>query len=479
MISGRTIAVWAILGLIAAGQMGLVRIAPMLAGQKPTTFFEVLPLIALLAIPTCAGLAASIAAFGMKPTLHISTPLFLFMIVAGLLLRLAWFGAPAPLEDDFYRYLWDGAVTANGGNPYLVAPMRVEAAASLDPVLARLKAESGDVLARINFPDLTTIYPGTAQLAFAVAHLLRPYSLDGLRAVFLVGDLAALAGLMALVPLTGGSRLFAMLYWLNPMVVFAIFGVVHVDALVVPFIVWAVVAALSARPLTCGALIALAAGVKLWPVLLAPLLLRETFRASPGLAIAALILTAAITGMLVGPLAFSAMAATSGLTAYAASWHINNGPYAWASYCLYLIFGESGLAQRGLRLVVASAAAAVALWVSYWPMPVTSHLKARETTVRALTIAAAVFYLSPAQFPWYALWFLGLAAAVPSFPLLGASVTLAAYYTFYPLWETGRGGLFLYGAAFLHSVPVWLWLAADSLYSQRIKSREFKDQPAS
>jgi hypothetical protein len=32
---------------------------------------------------------------------------------------------------------------------------------------------------------------------------------------------------------------------------------------------------------------------------------------------------------------------------------------------------------------------------------------------------------------------------------------------FYPLWAEGRGDAFFFGAAFLHSVPVLIWLARE------------------
>ncbi len=46
------------------------------------------------------------------------------------------------LEDDYQRYLWDGAVTAAGANPYAVSP---QAARALGPAtaLGRLAVEAG------------------------------------------------------------------------------------------------------------------------------------------------------------------------------------------------------------------------------------------------------------------------------------------------------------------------------------------------
>ena len=46
------------------------------------------------------------------------------VILTGLALRLIMIPSVPALEDDVYRYLWDGAVVATGHNPYAVAPER-------------------------------------------------------------------------------------------------------------------------------------------------------------------------------------------------------------------------------------------------------------------------------------------------------------------------------------------------------------------
>jgi hypothetical protein len=310
------------------------------------------------------------------------------------------------------------------------------------------------VLARVNFPDLRTIYPGTAQGVFALAHGIVPFDLDALRAVFLAADVAAAAVLLALAARLGQPPLVAALYWLNPMVVYAGVGLAHVDIVMVPAILAALWCAIAARPVWAGVLLGLAAGIKLWPILLAPLFVRPTAARSPVHALAALAVCGLVTAVLVAPLALSTLAPKSGLTAYAATWHVNNAPFAWASYGVTLLLGDADTVHRGLRAAVALAAVVVALAVA-----VPRIERAADLAWRALVVAAAVFYLSPAQFPWYALWFFGLAALVPSFPLLAASATLAAYYSF--------GPTFPYAAAFLHSAPVWAWLAYGGLTSRR------------
>ena len=83
----------------------------------------------------------------------------------------------------------------------------------MPPALHALAVEARDVVVRINFPDLTSIYPGYAQLAFALAYKLAPWSLKGLRGVFLAADMTAALLLVTLLRQLGRSTWVAALSW--------------------------------------------------------------------------------------------------------------------------------------------------------------------------------------------------------------------------------------------------------------------------
>ena len=48
-----------------------------------------------------------------------------WVIVIGAGLRISMLSSAPILEDDYYRYLWDGAVVVNGLNPYAYSPAEV------------------------------------------------------------------------------------------------------------------------------------------------------------------------------------------------------------------------------------------------------------------------------------------------------------------------------------------------------------------
>ncbi|MFW5904870.1 MAG: hypothetical protein ACOCUZ_01505, partial [bacterium] len=78
-----------------------------------------------------------------------------------VLLRLGLLPVAPELSDDVFRYLWDGHVQLQGVNPYRYAPS--------DPALTDIRTPWHS---RINHPDISTIYPPVAQMAFFVIALL-------------------------------------------------------------------------------------------------------------------------------------------------------------------------------------------------------------------------------------------------------------------------------------------------------------------
>lgn len=445
---------FAVLAIVIAAQAMLAFLSPSMSQASMHTPGDVLLLLALTMLPAGIGLAYALK---FLDALTPSRRLLGIIFMAGLAVRLVWIGAPGPMEDDFNRYLWDGAVVAAGENPYRVAP---EAAANAGPVLQGLAREGAPVVGSINFADLTTIYPGVAQAAFVLAHWLAPWRLDGLRLVFIAADAATLLLLIALLRDYGRSPLWAGLYWLDPLVVFCTTATAHADALLPPLAIGALLAASRQRWIASGVLMGLAAGVKIWPVLLAPVFLRAAWgRARPAQIVLASLAGFAIAAIALLPLVAASGEETSGLKAYAEGWANNNAPFAWVIWALDQLYGEmSDGPERAFRIVVAAGAAVAAIATAIRPITTAYSLGQR-----VLALTAILFYLSPAQFPWYALMMLALAAVFACGPLLAASVTLPLYYlSFGTEFDTYQNGL-----ALLHAVPVWLWLAWQGIERSR------------
>jgi hypothetical protein len=188
-----------------------------------------------------------------------------------------------------------------------------------------------------------------------------------------------------------------------------------------------------------GVLLGLAAGVKVWPLLLAPVLGRVLPR---GAVVPAGLALAVSSAVVLVPLLATAWAGDAGLVAYARAWVAGNAPFAWA---LALLGGE---AEPGLRLALGLAGAGVALAVA-----VRAPGGEVVTAGRVLVVAAAVFYLSPTQFPWYVVWFMPFATLLGCRALLLPAALVPVYWLSGPLRVAGYEAVF----ALLAVVAVVVW----------------------
>ena len=125
------------------------------------TLFAVLFGLGALFIALLPLIGKSMQVFGQAPNQARAAKilqLLLFALFAtGLLARILMLFTQPMLEDDYQRYLWDGALSANGHNPYQLSPKDVFEGASGEPLLEQLEQQSGLLLGRINHPELRTI----------------------------------------------------------------------------------------------------------------------------------------------------------------------------------------------------------------------------------------------------------------------------------------------------------------------------------
>ncbi len=240
----------------------------------------------------------------------------------GLLMRALMIPSTPVLEDDFYRYLWDGAVTANGLNPFATAPGDALGGGA-GPTLTTLAAEGRGVLERVNHPHLKTIYPPVAQGAFAAAYLIEPWSLRAWRVVCLIGELGTLGIGLWLLATLGQPLVWIALYWLNPLVVKVLMNSAHMEAIVLPFVMAAVLLLAWRRPVWATVALGFAIGAKVWPAVLVPLVLRPLL-AHPARLIGALAILGGMGVCWVLPPLLGGMDETSGFVAYASYWQTNS-----------------------------------------------------------------------------------------------------------------------------------------------------------
>jgi hypothetical protein len=386
--------------------------------------------------------------------------MLLWIILVGFALRAALLFSTPILEDDYYRYLWDGAVVAGGMNPYSHAPGRVldadEDPGGVPADLHELAERSGPVASRINHPNLRTIYPPVAQGAFALAHWLRPWSMLAWRLVLLLFDVAALVILLFILQTLRLPLLWVAIYWWNPVLIKETFNSGHMDVVAVPFVLMAVLLAVRGNRLVGVVSLALAAGAKVWPVVLAPLFLRP-LSAKPKRLVAALCLLVILSAAMFVPIYAGGLDNESGFTAYGKRWEMNDSLYMlfhWSSKFLMKAAGlHTGNAQLVARVVVLLL---LALWIGWLARDKAAD--GVDLCEKCLYVVAAVFLLSPTQFPWYFIWILPFLAISPRPSLLLLTALLPLYYLRFYFDARDNVAVFDYGIVWLEFAPVWFLL---------------------
>ena len=425
-----------------------------------------MPITWLVALLMLAG-AAYLLVPGMIERHAVSTPrttavILTWVILSGIAMRVVFLGTQPVLEDDYNRYLLDGAVTASGINPYAHTPLAILDGETGEAALERLRDEAPHILERLNYPGLSTVYPPLAQAAFALAHWIAPWNLDAWRAILLLVDLAVCGILLMLLRSLARSPLWVAVYWWNPVVVKEFHNSAHMDLLVMLPVAAALLFLVRAKPYATAVAAALGVGAKLWPVLLVPTLMRGGFR-SRGTVIAALAIGAALCALLLAPAVVNGFASTSGFVAYGSQWQANDVLFRSLQWLVRQVPGLDGAsAMIATRVLVAAAVCAVAIAVNR--RPAASRL---DLCARAFLTIAALFLLSPTQFPWYYGW---IAILLPVFPARGflvLAVTLPLYYAYFHFAARDLTDQFRHAVVWLIWLPCWALLAYDGLTGHR------------
>lgn len=398
----------------------------------------------------------SLALLPLVPRLPPSRWLLLTLLLAGLLMRLSLFDSYPVMEIDFYRYLWDGAVLANGFDPYALSPAQVPGSE-----LSTLALQAGAVFERINYRDLNSIYPPLAQLLFAVAYWLDPWQADALRYLYLAADCTTLALLVTALGRLGLSPCWSCLYWWNPLLIVLSYNGLHMDILLLPLLLAALLLMIERRPLAAGLALALAAGIKLWPLLLLPFALRPLLAQPRQLALAVTAVVA-LGSLVLLPLLVSAGADHSGLAAFSQHWQRNSILFP---QLVQLLTPVSADPQWHARLLVAFTLVLLLIYL------LRREPAAMPITIRHMTIVvAALFLLGPVQLPWYCLWFLPLLCFYPAPALMLLVALMPIYFLRFHFDLRGESVVFDQAIVWLQYLPPLLLLLVTPSWHRQTAS---------
>ena len=400
----------------------LIKSPELALGIKPHTE-DIVPYVSFRMI---IGLYFFIAVLNIKKIKNSNFWLGL-IIAVGLVSRIILIPSQPLLEDDYYRYLWDGAVTAHGYNPYVYSPE-----AAMDSTITdvpeefhELANESGKIVKNINHPHIRTIYPVLSQIVFATAYFISPGEFWAWKVLLLLFDIALLLVLIQTLKLLKLPLLFVVFYWLNPIVIHEFFNGAHMDILALLFVSLSLYLSIKNKTWFAVITLAFAVGFKLWPVVLLPLLLRDFWQDKKLLAkfIGAF---AGLVLILFIPVLLSTLDDTLGFIKYAGKW-INNA----AVYSMFQSLVQETISFLHISVSCLSCINRWGIFIIYLVIIAIILRKTYQNNLeffnKALLIVAVLYLISPTQFPWYYTWMVPLLAVRPKVSLLLYPMLLPLY----------------------------------------------------
>jgi hypothetical protein len=206
-----------------------------------------------------AGVAAMFGAMLLLVHLRPRGRELIVPALAGLGARLMF--APFPVSDDTYRYLWEGYIQRFGFDPFVLPPNA--------PALSHLRTALWDL---INHRHIPTIYWPAAQLLFKAVAAVSDTPM-AFKLAFAPFDIGTAALVMYLLRIHGRPVRYAMLYWLNPLILVFTAGEAHLEIMLVFFIVAALVLFRKERWRLMFASLGLAVMTKMTAFMVIPLLI--------------------------------------------------------------------------------------------------------------------------------------------------------------------------------------------------------------
>ena len=267
------------------------------------------------------------------------------LLITGIATRIGLFFSLPNLSDDFYRFIWDGIVIQQLGNPYGLLPA--------DVLAQGIEGLDQAAFDKLNSPDYYTVYPPLNQVIFWVSAMIggfeRPLvSVNVMRVLLLLADICSLLLLRRVMASReeepGRIINYKLAYWffLNPLVILEFVGNLHFEGLVIVFLLLGVGAFYERQIIRQGLSFAGAIATKLVPLIFMPALLFRIGIRKGFLVCLIAIAGAAITfAPLLGEALYSGLTASIGL--YFRTFEFNAS--------IYFLLREIGYSIRGYNMI--------------------------------------------------------------------------------------------------------------------------------
>jgi len=337
------------------------------------------------------------------------------VIFLGVFFRLLLLFAVPALSDDFYRFVWDGRLLANGINPYTILP-----ADFIKTVDFKNTVENNLIFGRLNSPNYYTVYPPLNQLIFATSATLSKGSLFGnviaLRIFILFAEISLLFILMK----NKYSDKFNF-YSFNPLIIIELTGNLHFEGVVMCFLVLAFFVGVKERKslVFSSFLFACAVCVKMLPLIFIPLIIKQLgwkkgiFYASMVGVFTALFFLPFLDRMLIEKL-------FSSVNLYFQKFEFNASIYYLVRAVGFKIFGYNIIGSAGKIMAFLTFSGVV--FISW---------KSKNLFVGALAILTLYFAMATTVHPWYVTNLLVIAILTRfRYPIIWSYTIFLSYKTY-------------------------------------------------
>lgn len=303
----------------------------------------------------------------------------MFFIISGILFRAILIPINPIASDDVYRYLWDGKVQANGINPYSYAPN--------DDALKHLHSEI--LPAKINFPNLKTIYPPYSQWIFLLAYLMAGESFWGIKFLLLISEITTILLIYLTLKNFNLKEKYVLVYALSPLPILQFFVDAHVDGFGITLLAFFFYFFSQNKLLNSYFTLGLSITSKLITIMIYPFLLKGR---SIRNFIALIVVPAVTVALIYLPYSINGFPFES-LLIFAQKWYSNG-----AVFTLFQKITDDNFTARILSMLLFFAAF---IWL---------YFSKKEFKEKVYLIFILFFLFSPVVHPWYLTWLAFLTA---------------------------------------------------------------------
>lgn len=316
--------------------------------------------------------------------------------------RLIAIQATPLLEDDYFRYLWDGLQTVSSLNPYLFAPEYYFDHPDVDGIWL-------DILFNINYPEIPTIYGPVLQGLFAIAYIISPGNVGAIQALLLIADISIL---LLLIQQKVSVRAL-LIYAVHPLILKEAMASSHPDILIGGFVLVALIAWKNNKAIWVGVCMAIAVATKISALLVLPFLFMPPQNRNYYWTIKSSVAFLIILFFCYLPFLVQGDSDLKALEVFAKDWKFNP---------LFYRFTDMYFAEKAKILTMAIFLIYYSGLFFYWRIYAKHQLPPVDIAFVLLLIFSSVVN------PWYGLWIIAPAIYLKRYILaIGISILMLAY----------------------------------------------------